>query len=223
MARPVERRRSVVRNEDGAVGPQARRSGLTEPRSGHRDPSLPRARGRRHRWQSSSSTRPGSRRRAPRPRRAVSSSLTSRKLRPSIASATAFTPPPKRVAIPPASTTIATVPAFNLSTPADRASAKPRSPGSGSGSRSDGSGGSTRPWTTLPGRRQRAVNEPAAELLELRGVEAVCLERRPRRGIDLVENQGELTASPPDLAATPRTAPGGFPPRSRSRRSAPPV
>ena len=57
---------------------------------------------------SSSSARPGSRRRAPRRARAVSPSFSSRKLRPSSASTTPLTTPPKRVAIPPASTTCAT-------------------------------------------------------------------------------------------------------------------
>ena len=99
------------------------------------------------------------------PRRAVSSSLTSRKLRPSIASATALTPPPKRVAIPPASTTIATVPARSALDPGlvglgearlARLRQRRRDPTAAAARR--------RPVTTLPRARQRAVGEPAAEL-----------------------------------------------------------
>ena len=181
-------------------GPQPRRRRLREEAAAARGRARRRARARRRRSRSSSSGRRGSRRRARVARRSVSRSFTSRKLRPSSASATALTPPPKRVAMPPASTTSAISARLGAPRPRPRPPRRSRArPGPAGASGRNGSGGSTTPGDDVAAATQRAVGELAPQPLEHLGIEPVALEDRAGGGIDLVEDHRERTGAGSDV------------------------
>ena len=87
---------------------------------------------------------------------------------PSTAVRTALTTPPKRVAMPPASTTCATSPRSSASSPAARALSYRASPVVGSFVMSSSRGGSIEPWTTF----EAGESSPAA----------TCARRDSKRG-----------------------------------------
>ena len=132
---------------------------------------------------------------APRPSRAVSPSFHERKLRPSSASTAPLTTPPKRVAIPPASTTCATRPAASASTPAARAAS--HSPEPGSGQRHDVAvrGRLDRAAATFDAGDSSPEATAAREPLERLRVEPEALEHRARARVELVEDHRAAAAS----------------------------
>ena len=180
-----------------------------------------RARRRGHasprRSRSSSSARRGSRRRGPRRAAPVSPSFHERKLRPSSASTTPLTTPPKRVAIPPARTTWPTRPAASASSPAARAAAPAVRARLGQRLEVVAARAARR-------RRRRRSTRPTARRSATRARSSSNRTRRSRtaRAVRrLVVDRLRLIARPrPPAAGSPRTGRGGRRARSRSRRRA---
>ena len=217
VARPVERRLPVGADEQAAVGPQARRRRLAEPERLARAPARRRAPARPRRSRSSSSARPGSRCRAPRPSRSRLAELDLEeaaavdRLRDGLDARRRSGSPCPRRARPWRSP-----PRASASVPAATASSKPGSPGAGSGGQVGGKRRLDDARDDVPGRRPRAVGElrPGAARSARRRTRSARESRAPPGS-----TSSRIIASAPEREASRRTGRDGRPPRSRSPRS----